>query len=438
MKIRLLLATLTLTVLQSSFHLASAQTRDTVSAYLPDSALSARHHSPRPSRLTLGGYGEATYQYNFFSDNFNRYNFPTKYAETKGHGRADLPHAVLMLGYDFGHGWSFGTEVEFEHGGVEAAVEMEADEAGEFEKEIERGGEVALEQFWLQKTFSPKANLRFGHIVVPVGATNNAHLPNQFFGVFRPEGENTIFPCTWHETGISFFGRAGQWHYELQVIPALNSNMFDKASWANNASASAYEFRSANNLALAARVDNYSIPGLRLSLSGYVGNTFNNDLLTYNSSRYADVRGTVFIGAFDFLGRWGRLTVRGNADYGYLGDASAISAFNTSLDNSSNSPYIHTLVGQRAYAVGCEVGYAVAKRFTPFVRIDAYDSYLPATTQANSFLWTARRCYLVGLNYRPIEDIVVKGEFGYRDFSSQYNDEPWVAVGITWAGFFKR
>ena len=191
-----MLATLALTVLQSSFQMAGAQSRDSVPAYPPDLGASVRHDAPRSSRLTLGGYGEATYQYNFFSDNFNRYKFPAKYADAKGHGRADLPHTVLMLGYDFGHGWSFGTEVEFEHGGVEAAVEMEADEAGEFEKEVERGGEVALEQFWLQKSFSPKANLRLGHIVVPVGATNNAHLPNQFFGVFRPEGENTLFPCT--------------------------------------------------------------------------------------------------------------------------------------------------------------------------------------------------------------------------------------------------
>ncbi len=437
MKIKTLLAAFALTATQAFCLPAGAQSRDTVPSYPPDLGPARQQASERPSRLTIGGYGEATYQYNFFSDNFNRYKFPNKYADADGHGRADLPHAVLMLGYDFGHGWTFGSEVEFEHGGVEAAVEMEADEAGEFEKEIERGGEVALEQFWLQKSFSREANLRVGHIVVPVGATNNAHLPNEFFGVFRPEGENTIFPCTWHETGISFFGRAGLWRYELQVIPALNSNMFDKGNWANNASASAYEFRSANNLAVAARVD-CNLPSLRLSLSGYVGNTFNNDILSYSSSRYADVKGTVLIGAFDFLGRWGRLTLRGNADYGYLGDASAISTFNTGLDNSSNSPYLHTLVGQQVYAIGCEVGYAVTERLTPFVRMDAYNSYIPASTQANSFLWTARKCYLVGLNYRPIDEIVVKGEFGYRDFAPQYNDEPWVAVGITWAGFFKK
>lgn len=390
-----------------------------------------------PSKLVIGGYGEATYQYNMYSDNFNRYKFPDKYADDPGFGRVDIPHAVLMLGYDFGRGWSFGTEIEFEHGGVEAAVEIEDDEAGEFEKEIERGGEVALEQFWIQKSWSRAANLRLGHIVVPVGATNNAHLPTEYFGVFRPEGEFTVIPCTWHETGVSFWGRKGAWRYELQLIPALNSSMFDKSSWANGASASAYEFRSANRLAVAGRVDCYVIPNMRLSVSGYVGNTFDNDILTYAGSRYADVKGTCAIGAIDMLGRWGKFTVRASALGGYLGDAYMISAYNSSLDNSSNSPYAHTMVGERVYALGCEMGYTLWQKWTPFIRMDAYDSYIPAQGQTD-YQWTARQCVALGFNYRPIDEIVIKAEAGYRNLTQQYNDEPWVALGITWAGLFKK
>ncbi len=146
--------------------------------------------------LTIGGYGEAVYKYNFFSDNVFRYSHAANYADSKGHGRVDLPHAVIMLGYDFGHGWSFNTEIEFEHGGTESAVEVEAEETGEFEKEIERGGEVALEQFWLQKVFwGGKMNIRAGHIVVPVGGTNNAHLPTEFFGVYRPRARTRLSPA---------------------------------------------------------------------------------------------------------------------------------------------------------------------------------------------------------------------------------------------------
>ena len=204
-------------------------------------------------RLTIGGYGEGVYKYNFYSDNVFRYSHADRYAQSKGHGRVDLPHAVFMLGYDFGHGWTFNTEVEFEHGGTESAVEVEAEESGEFEQEIERGGEVALEQFWLQKSFlDSKINIRAGHIVVPVGGTNNAHLPNEFFGVYRPEGENTIIPCTWHENGIELWGRIKGWRYDVMLIPALNSSMFNVSGWVHNGSASPYEFRVANKLAVPA------------------------------------------------------------------------------------------------------------------------------------------------------------------------------------------
>lgn len=147
---------------------------------------------PKKSRLTIGGYGEAIMTRNFFSDNYLRYNDAEKYKNAKSHGRFDLPHVVLFIGYDFGKGWSMGSEIEFEHGGTESAVEIEEEEGGEYESEIERGGEVALEQFWIQKSFSPAFNIRMGHIIIPVGGTNQHHMPTEFFGVYRPEGENTI------------------------------------------------------------------------------------------------------------------------------------------------------------------------------------------------------------------------------------------------------
>lgn len=186
---------------------------------LPYAAPASAHESvadsvktkrPLLSRLSFGGYGEVAYSHNFYSDNVNRYSHAADYRDARGHGRIDLPHVVLMIGFDFGRGWSMGSEIEFEHGGTESAVELEQEEVGEFEKEIERGGEVALEQFWIQKSFMPQLNVRAGHIVVPVGAVNAHHLPTEFFTVGRPEGEFQILPSTWHQTGLSVWGRAGR------------------------------------------------------------------------------------------------------------------------------------------------------------------------------------------------------------------------------------
>lgn len=398
------------------------------------------------SRLTVGGYGEAVFSRHFYSDNVFRYSHADRYKDAPSYSRLDLPHAVIMLGYDFGHGWSVGTEIEFEHGGIEAAVEKETEETGEFEQEIERGGEVALEQFWVQKSFGKAFNIRAGHIVVPVGMTNSNHLPTQFFGLYRPEGENTIMPCTWHETGVSLWGKAGSWRYEVQLLPALNSNLFNDAGWVHNGSASPYEFRPANSLAGAARVDWTGVQGLRLSLSGYIGNTFNNDITTTvypETSRYYGATGTLLIGCFDFAykNRW--LTVRGNMDYGHLGDASLISTRNKNQTTMTGNPYPHTFVGQAAWDAAVEAGVnALAwsntkQKLYLFGRYDQYDSYVPAEGWTD-VEWAERQVVSGGVNYYPLPEIAIKAEGGVRLLASQYNNEPYFALGITWAGFFKK
>ena len=178
-------------------------------ALLAGATLSAQEAPERGGRLTVGGYGEVALTRNFYSDNVYRYSHPADYKNDPSHGRFDIPHAVIYLGYDFGKGWTMQTEIEFEHTGTGAAVEKEYTEAGEWESEIEKGGEVELEQFWIQKSFAPQFNVRIGHLVVPVGGLNNAHEPLNFFTVYRPEGEFTILPSTWHETGVSLWGRAG-------------------------------------------------------------------------------------------------------------------------------------------------------------------------------------------------------------------------------------
>ncbi|MBQ8957223.1 MAG: hypothetical protein IJ057_01755 [Bacteroidales bacterium] len=398
------------------------------------------------SRLTVGGYGEAVYTRNFYSDNMFRYSHADRYKDAKGHGRVDLPHVVINLGYDFGKGWTMGSEIEFEHGGNEVAVEVEAEETGEFEHEIERGGEVALEQFWIQKSFGKGFNIRMGHIIVPVGQTNFAHEPNRFFTCYRPEGEFNIMPCTWHETGISLWGRLGDWRYEAMVIPALNSNMFNNANWVKNGSASGYEFRVANRLAGVVRIDNYSIKNVHIGVSGYIGNTFNNDIVTNESDKYKDVKGTVTIGTAEFDYRGHGLVVRGNFDYGFLGEAATISAYNKNQNHQSFSPYPRSLVGEAAIAYGGEIAYDIMhtmrntgdQKLYLFGRYDYYDSYIPYESAISLYEWTERHIMTLGVNYYPIKQVVIKAEYAKRFLKEQYNDEPMFSLGVAYAGFFTK
>lgn len=398
----------------------------------------------KKSRLTLGGYGEAVFTRNFFSDNYMRYSDAETYKNADSHGRFDLPHVVLYLGYDFGKGWSFGTEIEFEHGGTESAVEIEEEEAGEYESEVERGGEVALEQFWIQKSFFPELNLKMGHIIVPVGATNQYHMPTEFFTNYRPEGENTIMPCTWHETGISLWGRIKDWRYEVMFLPGLDSDRFGRQGWVHDGAGSPYEFKIANAYAGALRIDNYTVKGLRMSVSGYIGNSFKNTLSATDNKKYANVKGTVMIGAFDFAYNDHNVIVRGNFDYGHLSDSELITKYNMSMRKDSPSP--KQAVGADAIAAGIEAGYDIfslwknkkvgGQKFYVFGRYEYYDSMYKTEGSIQDYKWCGRQRIAAGVNYYPMKDIVIKGEYSLGMLEKPYNNEPSVSIGVAYSGFF--
>ena len=393
-------------------------------------------------KLTIGGYAEAAYTRNFYSDNVYRYSRPSEYAGDPSHGRFDIPHAVIYLGYDFGKGWSLQTEIEFEHTGTGSAVEKEFTEAGEWESEVEKGGELELEQLWIQKSFRPEFNVRAGHLIVPVGGLNYAHEPLNYFTVYRPEGENTLLPSTWHDTGISIWGQTDHWRYELLVTAGLDGFMFDRDHFVHYGAKSPYEYRVANQLGYAARIDNFSVKGLRIGLSAFYGramhNSYPNDL---HNTRYAAVKGRTFIGALDFAYKGKRLIVRGNADYGFVEDAPTTIKRNLS---SNNAPYKKSPVGQQALAAGMEAGYDILpwfgvkdSQFFVFMRYEYYDSYIPAADQQD-YPFTDRHRVAAGFNWFPISKIAIKGEYSHRFLKAPYNPEPSISLGVTYMAFFKR
>ena len=383
------------------------------------------------SRLHIGGYGEAVMTYNFYSQSFNRYKKPENYANDKNHGRFDLPHVCLNIGYDFGKGWSMGTEIEFEHGGNGTAVEIEAEEAGE--------------------------------IIVPVGYSNAQHEPNQFFTVYRPEGEATIMPNTWHQVGLSLWGRLKEWRYEAQFLSGLNSESFTAENFVHYGATSPYEFKVANNFAGAVRIDNYSVKGLRIGLSGYYGYTFRNTLRT-PGTKYEDVTGALGIVALDFtLNRWNWI-VRGNIDYAHFSDADEISAYNqanwTHHKYQDGNPHHYSNIGSNALAYAIEAGYNVFsqipnikknnEKLIVFGRFEHYNT-MASGTYKSMYEYTKKYRCVIGLNYSPVKQVTIKGEYAYRFFEKPnnnglssdsplykqpYNNEPSISLGVTYTGWF--
>ena len=113
---------------------------------------------------------------------------------------------------------------------------------------------------------------------------------------------------------------------------------------------------------------------------------------------------------------------------------------------NSKSPYKHSaFVSSNAYAIGIEVGYNIFSQIQPlrqkgerlylFGRYEAFNPYA-SKTNGVSYDYTEVKRMVVGFNYRPIRQIVIKGEYSKRFLKSLYNDEPSVNIGVAYEGFF--
>ena len=145
-------------------------------------------------KFRVGGYGEVVAA-------FKDYGINRFYGGDNGNRRThrntiSIPRFVLAFDYKFTSRWILGAEIEFESGGTGTALELENAENGEYETELEKGGEVALEQFHITRLIHPAFNVRVGHMVLPVGLTNAHHEPVNFFGTPRARRPSCLPPGT--------------------------------------------------------------------------------------------------------------------------------------------------------------------------------------------------------------------------------------------------
>lgn len=393
------------------------------------------------SRFRFGGYGEMAASYMDYD--FSRVG--ANGSDKMNRGSISIPRFVLAFDYKFSPKWVLSSEIEFEYGGTGAAREIEwIEENGEYEAEIEKGGEVALEQFHISYMASRYINLRFGHMIVPVGLTNSHHEPLNFFGVYRPEGETTILPSTWHETGIAVFGQLGQLDYELQLVSGLDPQNFRSENWIGKGTQGAFEITNFTSPAFVARLNWHGIKalqGLRIGASFYYDQTAKNGSKPKRNTNY-DFPVTIVTADAQYKSMNNNWIARANFIWGHLGESGALTKINNK--SSAASGYPNTTVAQRAVSFGGETGYNIgsffgnkAPRIYPFVR---YEYYNPMEETEKGFLADKRfqvSAVTAGLNYYPLPNLVIKADYTHRSIGAgKYNNENMISAGIAYIGWF--
>lgn len=418
-----------------------------------DTAHTTNHDSTDSyNKFRMGGYGEMLAQFKNYGIN-RFYGGSTGNTETN-RNTVSIPRFVLAMDYNFTSKWSLGAEIEFEAGGTGQAIEIENSENGEYETEIEKGGEVALEQFHITRKICPAFNVRAGHIIVPVGLTNAHHEPIYFYGTIRPEGETTIIPCTWHETGLSFFGEFGnnlsEFDYEAMIVTGLNANGFNRNNWVAKGTQGFFENDNFNSPAYVARLNWNGIPGLRIGGSVYYCN--NTGKNSDKEQTYTDIEAPLFIWNVDAQYKHEFVTARMNILSGHLENSEAISGKNAKLSNKS--PYSRVgPIAQKAIAYGGELGIHVGSFFdnpkfpmlTPFARYEYYNSQ----EEGEGKQTMDKRCqvsmWTFGMNWNVLPNLVLKADYTIRNIGTNkpfgdgiYTDENEFGLGIAYVGWFVK
>ncbi|MBR4433683.1 MAG: hypothetical protein IKS80_04155, partial [Bacteroidaceae bacterium] len=238
----------------------------------------------------------------------------------------------------------------------------------------------------------------------------------------------------------------GKLRYEAQLLAGLNADQFTNTGWIHKGAATPLEYEVANKFGTAVRVDYYAVPGLRLGLSAYYGHSIGNSVPREASGITANYKGEVCVGSLDLTYKGHNWIVRGQGDYGYLGDAEQLNYFYNRINKQS--PYHHgtRIVSSAAYAAGIEAGYDVfsqiartredGKRFYLFGRYEQYNPYAK-NTLGTAYDYTFVRRMAAGINYFPVPEICVKAEYSHRFLRSKYNDEPSVFIGVAYEGWFR-
>lgn len=359
------------------------------------------------SKLGIKAYGVVNY-YNYDWD-----------TDPDLRNAVDLERLNMYMKYEFNDKISLKGELEFEHGGTGVTMDFDKfEEFGEFETEVEKGGEVSFEQLNILFKIKPWLHVRAGRLKLYVGVSSRVDEPTEYFTGYRSTMENTLLPLGWYETGIELagdLGAKGKYSYNLYLVNGLSSTGFSSANWIKNGYQKKFETANAENLAVAGRFDYNINDESWIGVSGYYGNSNDN-------RPKPDLEGVKgYVSIYDVHARIDIKAFRLRAMFmeGHLQNAALISEANRNLSNNLNEKRTPVASGILGYYA--ELGYNILYPFKAkdkslfvFGRYDFYDSmYKVAEGIFKNPRWE-RSTVTFGFNYFPINQVVIKAHYASR------------------------
>ena len=333
------------------------------------------------------------------------YNRPT---QNSANTQADVGRFVLGFQHRFDDKTKVVAELEVEH-----AVSSATD-----------AGEVALEQAYVERQFTPTWAGQAGLFLIPVGLLNGNHEPTAYYGVFRNAVETAIIPTTWREGGLQAIGT-----FDNGVTLQLGlTTGFDLSKWDATSTEGAesplgsihqeMSLAKARNLSGFASVNWRGVPGLQLGGSLFTGGASQGQLTTSSNVTLWELHARYQPGRWDMAALYSRGTISNTATLNLplVGNP-------TLIPSSFDGAYVVA-----AYKLWSDQDYAL----WPFVRLEQYNtakSYADLGPGLTPEAAATKRVATLGVNFNVGSGVVLKADVqGYRD-NADLNS---VRLGLGW------
>ncbi len=350
------------------------------------------------NKFTLGGYGE----------------MHANFGESGSSDQFDLHRLVLYIGYDFNEWIKLHSEFEIEHAFVSSGS----------------GGEVVVEQMYLDFLLDPMVNVRVGRILTPLGIINKTHEPPTFNGVERPSFAKYIIPTTWSSDGVGIFGTLAPWlNYEVYVVGALDGSGFNSKDGIRKGRMK--ERPGLHEPAVTGRLDFFPLANqkvannqkLRVGLSGYYGGLDNE-----NQGSKPGANGDIFIYSADFEYTISDFDFRGAIAHEIINNATSL--------GSGTASQIFGFYVEGAYHFmpdAWKTGKLKEADAVVFVRYDVFDTQHKMPSGVTKNPEGDRSEFTFGVGFYPIPNLVLKADYQIRqdDTTNELDDK--LNVGLGWS-----
>ncbi|HAG92331.1 MAG TPA: hypothetical protein DCL41_10680 [Bdellovibrionales bacterium] len=241
----------------------------------------------------------------------------------------DLKEIEAEIEFLFDENNELEIELEYEHGGTGSSLEHDNfEEFGEFENEVERGGEVAISEAYYRTRLVDSTYLIIGKSKLYLSLNSAQESPMDSASPQFSNLEARMIPNQWKETGVQVESRWRDFVLRGGVVSGLNSEFFRKYNWIGGGHQRQFETMNADDLAALASVEyGDALRGRGLALGYYQGDTSRN---RYKRGKL-DARATVKI--YSLMGSWslGPVIASGQILRGELSDSEAVVTANNTL-----------------------------------------------------------------------------------------------------------